>query len=205
MSKAYPSDVAFTPSVKAAQEKRGSRSLYHRMEESGGWETTITPELAAFIAERDSLYLATASADGQPYIQHRGGEKGFLRVLGEKTLGFADFAGNRQYVSLGNLAENDKAFLFLMDYAERRRIKIWGHARVVEGDAALLATLMPKGGKARGERVILFDVTAWDANCPQHIPQKVNVADVRQAITALEGRIAALEAENAELRAAKSR
>ena len=201
MPQAYPSDVAFTPSVKAAQEKRGSRALYHRMEESGGWETTITPELADFIAERDSIYLATASADGQPYIQHRGGPKGFVHVIDETTLGFADYAGNRQYVSLGNLAENDKAFLFLMDYANRRRIKIWGHARIVEGDAALLAKLMPGGVKARGERVILFDVTAWDANCPQHIPQKIDLDDAREAVATLKARIAALETENAELRA----
>jgi uncharacterized protein len=126
------SDVGFTASVKAVQERRGSRKAYRRMEERGGWETRVTPELAAFLAERDSAYLATATSAGQPYIQHRGGPKGFIRVLDDKTLGFADFIGNRQYITTGNLAENDRAFLFLMDYAHRQRIKIWGKARVVE-------------------------------------------------------------------------
>lgn len=193
------SDVAFTPSVKAQQERRGSRNAYRRMEEGDGWETTVTPELAAFLAERDSFYLATATAEGQPYIQHRGGPPGFLRPIDEQTLAFADFAGNRQYVSLGNLAENDRAFLFLMDYANRRRIKIWGHARVVEDDPALLAELVPAGTKARAERVILFTVTAWDMNCPQHIPQKIDARDVERLVT----RIRELEAENAALRAAR--
>ena len=206
MPKSYSSDVAFTPSVKAAQERRGSRAIYHRMEESGGWETTISPALTDFIAARDSFYFATANAEGQPYIQHRGGPKGFLRVLDPKTLGFVDFAGNKQYISLGNLAENNRAFLFLMDYEGQQRIKIWGRARVVEGDAALMAKLMPPGTeartKARAERVILFDVAAWDSNCPQHIPQKIDIGDVRERVGKLESRIAALEAENAELRAA---
>lgn len=190
------SDVAFTPSVKAQQERRGSRSAYRRMEEGEGWETTVTPELAAFLAERDSFYLATATAEGQPYIQHRGGPPGFLRPVNEQTLGFADFAGNRQYVSLGNLAENDRAFLFLMDYASRRRIKIWGRARVVEDDPELLAALVPAGVKARAERAILFTVTAWDVNCPQHIPQKIDARDVAPLVA----RIRELEAEVAALR-----
>lgn len=190
------SDVAFTPSVKAQQERRGSRSAYRRMEEGGGWETTVTDELAAFLAERDSFYLATATAEGQPYIQHRGGPPGFLRPVDGQTLGFADFAGNRQYVSLGNLAENDRAFIFLMDYASRRRIKIWGRARVVEDDPELLASLVPDGVKARVERAILFTVTAWDVNCPQHIPQKIDARDVAPLVA----RIRELEAENAALR-----
>jgi len=194
------SDVAFTPSVKDAQERRGSRAAYRHMEESEGWETTITRELATFLAERDSFYLATASAEGQPYIQHRGGPPGFLRVLDDKTLGFVDFAGNKQYITLGNLAENDRAFLFLMDYARRRRIKIWGRARVIEDDAALIARLLPTGSKGRPERVVLFDVTAWDVNCPSHIPQKIDAAEVTKAVDALRRRIAELEAENAKLR-----
>ncbi len=201
------SDVAFTPSVKAAQERRGSRGLYRRMEEGDGWETTVTPELAAFLAERDSFYLATATAEGQPYIQHRGGPKGFLRVVDEKTLGFVDLAGNRQYVTVGNLAENDRAFLFLMDYAHRRRIKIWGRARIVEDDPALVAKLtrdMRDTRKAermgRAERVVLFEVEAWDVNCPQYIPQKVDASEARAVVDALKERIDALEAENAELR-----
>jgi predicted pyridoxine 5'-phosphate oxidase superfamily flavin-nucleotide-binding protein len=125
------SDIAFTPAVKAEQARRGSRQGYARMEEKGGWRSAITPDLAEFIAERDSFYLATASADGQPYVQHRGGPPGFLRALDERTLGFADFRGNRQYISAGNLAENPRAFIFLMDYPNRRRIKLWGRAEVV--------------------------------------------------------------------------
>lgn len=198
--RAAASDVAFSPSVKEAQARRGSRAMYRRMEEGDGWETTITPELAAFIAERDSAYLATASAEGQPYVQHRGGPKGFLRVVDERTLAFADFAGNRQYISVGNLAENDRAFLFLMDYAGRRRIKLWGRARVVEGDAARLAGLMPEGHRAKGERVLEFRVEAWDVNCPQHIPRKLDEADVVAGVDALRRRIAELEAEVATLR-----
>lgn len=195
------SDVAFTPAVKAVQERRGSRKSYRRMEEGGGWQTRVTPDLAAFLAERDSAYLATASAAGQPYVQHRGGPKGFIRVLDEKTLGFADYVGNRQYITTGNLAENDRAFLFLMDYAERRRVKIWGRARVVADDPQLLARLMPEGYDARPEQAILFTIEAWDVNCPQHIPQKLDATDVAAAIEHLEHRINELEAENARLRA----
>lgn len=205
MNRKPASDVAFTPSVKAEQQKRGARAAYARMERGEGWPTTITDDLRDFLAGRDSLYLATASAEGQPYIQHRGGPPGFVRVLDEKTLAFADFAGNRQYVSLGNLAENDRAFLFFMDYAERRRIKIWGWARAVEGDAALLAKLMPDGYAARGERVILFTVEAWDMNCPQHIPQKIDAADARAAIERLQARIEELEADNRKLQSTQSR
>jgi uncharacterized protein len=201
MTTPFPSDVAFTSSVKEAQTRLGSRALYRRVEEGEGWETLVTDELAEFIVERDSFYLATASKEGQPYIQHRGGPKGFLRVIDERTLGFVDLAGNKQYVTVGNLDENDRAFIFLMDYERRRRIKIWGRARVVEGDAALRAKLMPTGSKARAERVVLFDVVAWDVNCPQHIPIKVDAVAAARTIESLERRIAALEAENADLRA----
>jgi uncharacterized protein len=193
------SDVAFTPAVKAVQERKGSRAAYHRVEERGGFRTKITPDLAAFLAERDSAYLATASAAGQPYIQHRGGPKGFIRVTDDETLAFADFSGNRQYITTGNLAENDRAYLFLMDYAHRRRIKIWGRAKVVE-DAETIAKLMPAGYAARPEQAIVFTVEAWDSNCPQHIPQKFDAADVGAAINKLQTRIAELEAENEELR-----
>ena len=193
-----PSDVAFTPSVKAAQEARGSRKLYARLEEPGeGWETTVDGDLARFIAEQDSFYLATANAEGQPYIQHRGGPKGFLRVVDEHTLGFADYAGNQQYVSLGNLADNDRAFIFLMDYAQRRRVKIWGRARFVENDPELIASLTVPGGKGRPQRALLFEITAWDVNCPQHIPRKVDAA----IVTELRARIAELEAQVATLTA----
>jgi len=194
------SDIAFTPAVKAMQSARRSRAAYAEMEARGGFRTVIDESLVQFLTEVDTAYLATASADGQPYAQHRGGPKGFIRVLDETTLAFVDFAGNRQYVSTGNLSENDKAFLFLMDYAHRRRIKLWGRARVVEGDEALLARLMPEGYRARAEQVILFQIAAWDVNCPQHIPQKLDAADVARALDERQARIDALMAENAALR-----
>jgi predicted pyridoxine 5'-phosphate oxidase superfamily flavin-nucleotide-binding protein len=196
------SDVAFSPAVKAVQERRGSRAGYAKMEEKGGFAVEIDEALAAFIAEQRSFYLATASAEGQPYIQHRGGPSGALRVLDERTLGFADFAGNRQYISTGNLAENPKAMIFLMDYADRRRVKIWGTARVVEDDPELIAKLFPGAYRARDEAAIIFTVAAWDVNCPQHIPQMFFAEDVAEAIGRFEERIAALEAENASLKAA---
>lgn len=197
----FASDVAFTPSVKAIQARKGSRASYARMEESGSWRTGIGPELAAFIQAQRSVFLATASQDGQPYIQHRGGPPGFLRVVDERTLGFADFTGNRQYITQGNLAENPKAYLFLIDYARRRRIKIWGEAQVVEDDPALLARLLPDDYAARPEQVLLFHVAAWDSNCPQHIPQRFEAEDVAAALTERDARIAALEEEVASLRA----
>jgi uncharacterized protein len=196
------SDIAFSPSVKAVQERRGSRAGYAKMETKGGFATTIDEELAAFIAEQRAFYLATASADGQPYIQHRGGPKGVLRVLDDRTLGFADFAGNRQYISTGNLADNPKAMIFLMDYANRRRVKIWGTARVVENDPELVAKLFPGAYRARGEAAIIFTVEAWDVNCPQHIPQMFFAEDVAEAIAERDRRIGALEAENKRLKAA---
>jgi predicted pyridoxine 5'-phosphate oxidase superfamily flavin-nucleotide-binding protein len=199
----YASDVAFTPSVKAVQTRKGSRRAYARVEESGGWETRLTPDLIALIEAQTSVYLATASADGQPYIQHRGGPPGFLRALDDKTLGFVDFAGNRQYITFGNLLENPKACLFIMDYAHKQRVKLWGEARVVEGDAELTARLMPSDYKAKAEQVILFEVAAWDANCPQHIPQKFDAADVERALAALQARVDELEAENERLRATR--
>lgn len=194
------SDIAFTPTVKAFQARRGSREHYARMEENGGFRTALDEDLILFLTGVDTAYLATANAAGQPYAQHRGGPKGFIRVVDEHTLGFADFMGNRQYVTTGNLAENDKAFLFLMDYAHRRRIKLWGRARVVEDDPALIALLMPEGYRARPEQAILFAVEAWDVNCPQHIPQKFDAADVARVLEERDARIAALEAENAALK-----
>ena len=172
------SDVAFTQAVKDVQARRGSRRAYAHLEERGGWEDRVTPELAEFIAQRDSFYLATANAAGQPYIQHRGGPRGFLHVIDDRTLAFADFRGNRQYITVGNLAENDRAFIFLMDYEHQQRIKIWGSAKVVEGDAALLSRLMPAGYAARPEQAIVFSIDAWDANCPQHIPRLYSEDDV---------------------------
>lgn len=196
----YSSDVAFTPSVKAIQTRKGSRRGYARMEENGAWQTRITPELADFIRAQTSIFLATANAEGQPYIQHRGGPRGFLHVLDETTIAFVDFAGNRQYITQGNLSDNPKAYLFLIDYAQKRRIKIWGEARVVEGDAALTARLMPQGYKSRPEQVIVFTVAAWDANCPQHIPQRFEAADVAAALAERDQRIADLQAQIAQLR-----
>ncbi len=197
---AYSSDVAFTPTVKALQSRKGSRSAYARVEDKGGWQTHITHELADFIEAQTSVFLATVNAEGQPYVQHRGGPAGFLRVIDDNTIAFADFAGNRQYITQGNLADNPKAHLFLIDYAHRKRVKIWGEARVVEGDAALMARLMPDNYKARPEQVILFSVSAWDANCPQHIPVRFEADDVADVIAARDGRIEALEAEIKRLR-----
>jgi predicted pyridoxine 5'-phosphate oxidase superfamily flavin-nucleotide-binding protein len=195
------SDIAFSTSVKAVQERRGSRKGYARMEQKGGFATAIDANLAGFIGEARSFYFATSSKDGQPYIQHRGGPPGFLRVLDERTLAFADFSGNRQYISTGNLAENPRAMIFLMDYERRQRVKIWGRARVVETDPGLIASLMPPDYKARPEAAIVFEVEAWDANCPQHIPQMLFAEDVAEAVGALRDRIAKLEAENTRLHA----
>lgn len=196
---AVSSDIAFTPAVKAIQTRKGSRDAYARMERAGGWETELHEDVAAFIAEQTSFFLATVNAEGQPYIQHRGGPKGFLRVLDPKTLGFADYRGNRQYISLGNLSENARVHLFLIDYARRKRVKIWGEARVVEDDPKLVAELMPEEYDARAERAFLIHVTAWDANCPQHIPQRFDAEDVAAALRERDERIAVLEAELARL------
>jgi hypothetical protein len=199
---AATSDIAFTPSVKAIQARKGSREAYARMERGGGWSQTIDAELGEFISAQTSVFLATVNAAGQPYIQHRGGPAGFLHVLDERTIAFADYRGNRQFITSGNLGENSRAFLFLIDYAQRRRVKIWGTARVVEDDAELVATLMPAGYKARPEQAIVFKVEAWDENCPQHIPQRFEAAEVARAlaerdaaIAERDARIAALEAE----------
>lgn len=194
------SDIAFTPTVKAIQDERGSRAAYARMEARGGFRTEITDDLVAFLAGVDTAYLATSNASGQPYAQHRGGPKGFIRIIDPHTIGFADYVGNQQYITTGNLLENAKAFLFLMDYAHRRRVKIWGTARVVGDDPELIARLMPDGYSAKPQQVILFEIEAWDTNCPQHIPQKLDAADVAQVVARLEANIADLKAENAELR-----
>jgi len=182
------------------QTRKGSRNAYHRVEERGSWQTRITPDLAAFIGAQTSVFLATINAEGQPYIQHRGGPPGFLRVLDERTIGFVDYSGNRQYITQGNLADNPKAHLFLIDYAHQRRIKIWGNARVIEGDEQLIEKLMPDGYKARPEQVILFTVSAWDENCSQHIPQRFETADVASALAERDKRIKTLEAEIEQLR-----
>jgi len=191
----FSSDVAFTPAVKAVQARKGSRRAYAHMEEGGSWQTKIPENLKVFIESRVSFYLATASADAQPYIQHRGGPPGFLKVLDETTLGFADFSGNRQYITLGNLSENPRVQLFLMDYAHRRRIKIWGTAKVVENDAELIAKFAPPDYGARIEQAILISVSAWDVNCPQHIPQMLEAEAVEAVLAQKDRRVAELERE----------
>ena len=169
----YSSDVAFTPAVKAIQTRKGSREAYAHVEERGGWRTEIDENLAGFLAETNSFYLATAAADGQPYIQHRGGPKGFVKILDKNTIAFADYSGNRQYITQGNLSENPKAHIFVMDYAHRRRVKIWGEARVVEDDPALTKSLMPQGYKARPEQVILFQDLGVGHQLPAAYPAEV--------------------------------
>lgn len=169
------SDIAFTPTVKAIQTAKGSRANYARMEAGSGWRGEVTPDLAEFIANLDMFYLGTANAAGQPYIQYRGGPRGFLKVVDHRTLGFADFGGNRQYISVGNLSENPQAFIFLIDYVNSRRIKLWGTAKVIEDDAALLAELADPEYPGRPERAILFTIEAWDVNCPQHIHKRALV------------------------------
>ena len=196
------SDIAFTPTATAIPLRKGSRTASARMEADGGFPTAIDEELAAFIAAQTSFFLGTANASGQPYIQHRGGPPGFLRVLDGRTLGLADFAGNRQYITQANLQDNPKVFLFLIDYANRRRIKLWGTAEVIEGDEALNARLAAPGYKARVEQAILIRLQAWNANCPQHIPQRFEADTVMTAIALRDARIAELEAEVERLRGA---
>jgi len=194
------SDIVFPAAARREQEKRGSAKTYARKIEAG-YPDRITPDLAGFIAELDTAFLATASADGAPYIQHRGGPKGFIKVLDDKTLGFADYAGNRQYITISNLAGNDRAYLFLLDFANRQRIKVWGRARVVEGDPALMERLVDPGYRARPERAILFTIAAWDSNCSQHITERYTQGEIAVAVKGLRDRIAELEAENTRLRA----
>ena len=200
MTTSNNSALVFTPAVQQAQAERGSARAYaQRVEE--GFPDRVTPELAAFIAEQDTAFLATATKDGAPYIQHRGGPKGFIKVIDDKTLGFADYRGNRQYITLANLSENDRAYLFLLDPARRQRIKLWGHARVVENDAALVEKLFDAGYKAKPERAILFTVDAWDVNCSQHIVTRFTETEIAEAMGGVSRKIAELEAENARLRA----
>ena len=194
------SDIAFTPAVKAWQARRGSRAGYARRAEKRDWSDSVTPELAAFLAEQDSFYLATASAEGRPYIQHRGGPAGFLKAIDDKHLAFADFGGNKQYITAGNLSENDRASIFLMDYANRQRIKLWGRARVVEDDAALLERLADPAYRAKPERAVVFEIEAWDVNCPQHITRRYTEAQIAPAVAKLQARIDELEAEVKELK-----
>src|SRR4029077_2283193 len=193
----------FTPAVHQAQAERGSAKAYERRI-AEGFPDRVTPELATFIAEQDTAFLATATADGAPYLQHRGGPKGFIKVIDDRTLGFAGYRGNRQYITLANLSENDRAYLFLLDPARRQRIKLWGRARVVENDSALVDRLFDKGYKARPERAILFTIEAWDVNCSSHIVTRFTEAEVEQAFAAVKAKVEELQAENARLRSALS-
>jgi len=194
----YASDIAFTPAVKAIQTDKGSRGSYAKMESGRGWQTEVTPDLASFLAEQDMFYLGTANADGQPYIQYRGGSPGFLKVLDDHTLGFADFRGNRQYITLGNLSENPKAFLFLIDYVNSRRVKLWGRANVIEDNPSLLAQLQDPNYPAKVERAIVFEIEAWDINCPQHIHKRFPQKTVAPIVDQLQQRIKELETQLAE-------
>ncbi len=189
----FSSDIAFTPAVKRIQAANGSRDSYAKVEQNRGWKTRVTPDLAEFVAGLDMFYFGTANADGQPYIQHRGGPPGFLKVLDDQTLGFADFGGNRQYITLGNLSENPKAFLFLMDYANSRRVKVWGTAKVVEDDAELLERLRDLDYPGQVERAIVFTIEAWDINCPQHIHKRFSQRQIAPVISELQARIVELE------------
>src|SRR4051812_43985627 len=193
------SDIVFPAAARQAQAERGP-ARHYKKKVAAGFPDRVTPDLAGFIAELDTAFLATVSADGAPYIQHRGGPKGFIKVLDDNTLAIADFAGNKQYITISNLAGNDRAYLFLLDFANRQRIKIWGRARVVENDPALMERLVDPGYRARPERAIVFTIEAWDSNCSQHITERYTQVEVALAVTALRERIAALEAENTQLR-----
>lgn len=195
------SERVFTPAARQAQAERGS-SKHYEQRIAEGFPDSVTPELAAFIAEQDTAFLATATADGAPYVQHRGGPKGFIKVIDDHTLGFADYRGNRQYITLANLSENDRAYLFLLDPARRQRIKLWGRARVIEDDPALIERLFDRGYKARPERAILFTIEAWDVNCSSHIVTRFTEAELEQAFSAVQAKVAELQSENARLRAA---
>ncbi|VXD24471.1 pyridoxamine 5'-phosphate oxidase family protein [Planktothrix paucivesiculata] len=186
-------EIAFTPEVEAAQELRGSRQTYQRYIANGDANDTITPKIQDLIDQLDGFYLGTVGSNGYPYIQFRGGKPGFLKVMNEKTLGFADFSGNVQYISVGNLSGNNKAFLFLMDYRHRQRIKIWGKAEYIEGDPVLIAQLKMPNDPSEIERAIIFHVEAISENCPQHIPIRYSEAEVEAMITPLQTRIVELE------------
>ena len=193
--KKYVSDIAFSTAVKKVQEENGSRNSYAKMEQSAGWQNKIDQRLSEFIEQRDFLYFGTANTEGQPYIQHRGGPKGLLKVLDNKTLAFADYSGNMQYITVGTLRENNKAFIFLIDYPSRTRIKIWGTAKVVDNDPELLERLHSSDYKAKPERAIVFNIEAWDVNCPQHIQQRFTMDELKPEFDKLKNRIVELEGQ----------
>ena len=202
MEKKFISDIAFSPSVKQRQEEMGSRDTYQKMAERRDWQQQLNM-LAPFIAARDSFYMSSVNADGQPYIQHRGGPKGFLKVLDESHLLFADYSGNRQYISVGNFDDNNKVHLFLMDYPNRTRIKIWGEATIVSKDDEDLKKFLDKEYIAEVERFVKIKVTAWDANCPQHIQQRYTWEEMEPHFDALNQKIQNLEKQVEMLSAKK--
>lgn len=191
-----PEDVLFSPAVKAEQARLGSRTSF----ESREWQTEVTDNLRQFLDAIDTFFLATASADGRPYVQHRGGPAGFLKPIGPTTLAFADFAGNRQYITLGHLKENDRAHIFIPHFATQQRLKLWGRARAVEGDIALMERLVDPAYTARPQRAIVFEIEAWDINCRQHITARYSEAEMAPAVNKLVARIKELEDEVARLK-----
>ncbi len=191
-----PEDVMFSPAVKAEQARLGSRASF----EDRDWQTEITDDLRQFLAAIDTFFFATASADGRPYIQHRGGPAGFLKPIGTHMLAFADFAGNRQYITLGHLKENDRAHIFIPHFATQQRLKLWGRARAIEDDLALMERLVDPTYKAKPQRAIVFTVEAWDINCRQHIVARYSEAEIAPAVDQLTQRIKELEEEVARLK-----
>ena len=191
-----PEDVMFSPAVKAEQTRLGSREAF----EDRDWQTEITDDLRQFLDAIDTFFFATASADGRPYIQHRGGPPGFLKPIGSHMLAFADFAGNRQYITLGHLKENDRAHIFILHYATQQRLKLWGRARVIEDDAELMERLVDPSYKVRPQRAIAFRIEAWDSNCRQHIVARYTEAEIAPAVNQLTQRIKELEEEVARLK-----
>jgi len=187
-------DLAYSKSVKAMQRHLGARARNAELEREER-NTAVTEGLSAYLAARTSILFATAAKSGWPYVQHRGGPKGFVRTLDRHTLAFADYPGNKQYITLGNLAENPKATILAIDHAERRRVKIWGEAELVEDDRPLLDALMPPGSATYATRAIRLRVLAWDINCPSHIPQFFTLEEVEAASAAMLARIAELEAQ----------
>jgi uncharacterized protein len=195
-----PEDVLFSAAVKAEQARLGSRAQFEDRE----WATEITDNLRQFLDAVDTFFLATASADGRPYVQHRGGPPGFLKPIGTHTLAFADFAGNRQYITLGHLKENDRAHIFIPHFATQQRLKLWGRARVVEGDLELMERLVDPPYKAKPQRAIVFTLEAWDVNCRQHITARYTEAEMAPAVNKLVARIKELEEEVARLKGEKA-
>jgi predicted pyridoxine 5'-phosphate oxidase superfamily flavin-nucleotide-binding protein len=189
--------LAYSKSVKAMQRRLGTRDRNAELEREAR-NTEVTDGLSAYLAERTSIFLATAATSGWPYVQHRGGQKGFIRTLDRHTIAFADYPGNKQYITLGNLAENPKATILAINHSERQRVKIWGEAELVEADRALLDALMPPSNAIYVTRAIRFRVLAWDINCPSHIPQLFTLDEVEAASAAMLARIAELEAKLSE-------